>query len=281
MIENMKNMLETAKKNKIAIGQFNINNLEWTRYILEASQKAEMPVILGVSEGAMRYIGGPVTVVNIVRGLIEDLSLTIPIAIHLDHGSSFESCKKCIDAGFSSVMIDASKYDLQENIRITKDVVEYAHLRNVTVEAEIGHIGGEEDGVASELAYATLEDCVALVKATNVDFLAPAAGSVHGLYKGEPKIDMELINSVREATDIPLVLHGGSGLPNEIITNAIYHGICKININTQIQIEWNKAIRKFVNENDNVYDPRKVISSGKQAILDIVGEKIKLFKREL
>lgn len=277
MLVNAKEMLNRAKNSIYAVPQFNINNLEWTKYILERCNELDSPVILGVSEGAAKYMGGFKTVYNLVEGLIIDLNITIPVALHLDHGRSFESCKKAIDNGFTSVMIDGSSYSLEENIKITKEVVLYAHERNVTVEAEVGHIGGNEDGIEADIAYANLEDCIELVLKTGVDFLAPALGSVHGIYKGEPKIDTVKMKEIRDAIDIPLVLHGGTGIGDEIIKNSISSGICKININTELQISWNKNIRKYVEDNKDVYDPRKIISAGEQAIKEVVKEKIKLF----
>ena len=277
MLENMKNMLGKADSGKYAVPQFNINNLEWTRFILEESQELNSPVILGVSEGAIKYIGGYNTVSNLVKSLISDLNITIPIALHLDHGSSYESCIKAIDNGFTSVMIDASKYSLEENIEITKKVVEYAKDKNVTVEAEIGAVGGEEDGVANELAYAKVEDAVKLVNSTNIDFLAPALGSVHGIYKGEPKLDFERMIKIHELVKLPLVLHGGSGIPDELIKKSISCGITKININTELQIVWSKAMRSFLDKNKEIYDPRKVIKSGEMAMKEMIKEKVFLF----
>ena len=191
MIVNAKKMLEDAKVNKYAVPHFNINNLEWTRYILEECNRLKSPVILGVSEGAIRYMGGYKVVANLVKNLDEELNIQIPVAIHLDHGSSVESCKKAVDAGFTSVMIDASKYSLEENIDMTKQVVEYARIKNITIEAEIGHIGGSEDNMSSEIAYAKVDDALSLYNETKIDFLAPALGSVHGLYKGEPCLDFD------------------------------------------------------------------------------------------
>lgn len=277
MLENMKDMLNKADSGKYAVPHFNINNLEWTRFILEQCQELKSPVILGVSEGAIKYMGGYKTVSNLVRSLISDLNITIPVALHLDHGSSYESCVKAIDNGFTSVMIDASKYSLEENINITKQVVEYAKEKNVTVEAEIGAVGGEEDGVANELAYAKVEDAVKLVDNTNIDFLAPALGSVHGIYKGEPKLDFERMVKIHELTKLPLVLHGGSGIPDQLIKKSISCGITKININTELQIAWSKAVRIFLNENDKVYDPRKIIKSGENAMKEMIKEKVILF----
>ena len=277
MLENMKDMLNKADSGKYAVPHFNINNLEWTRFILEQCQELKSPVILGVSEGAIKYMGGYKTVSNLVKSLISDLNITIPVALHLDHGSSYESCVKAIDNGFTSVMIDASKYPLEENINITKQVVEYAKEKNVTVEAEIGAVGGEEDGVANELAYAKVEDAVKLVDNTNIDFLAPALGSVHGIYKGEPKLDFERMVKIHELVKLPLVLHGGSGIPDELIKKSISCGITKININTELQIAWSKAVRKFLNENDKVYDPRKIIKGGENAMKEMIKEKVILF----
>jgi len=277
MLVNMKEMLNKADSGKYAVPQFNINNLEWTRFILEECQELNSPVILGVSEGAIKYMGGYKTVSNLVKSLISDLTITIPVALHLDHGSSYESCIKAIDNGFTSVMIDASKYPLEENINITKQVVLYAKDKNVTVEAEVGAVGGEEDGIANELAYAKIEDAVKLVDSTNIDFLAPALGSVHGIYKGKPKLDFERMVKIHELTNLPLVLHGGSGIPDELIKKAISCGITKININTELQIAWSNAVRIFLNENDKVYDPRKIIKGGEIAMKEMIKEKIILF----
>lgn len=276
MIVNTKEMLEKAKTEKYAVPHFNINNLEWTRYILEECEKERTPVIIGVSEGALKYIGGPYTVVGIVKNLVKDLNITIPVAIHLDHGSSVDSCKNCIDAGFTSVMIDASKYDLDLNIQMVKEVVEYAHPKNVTVEAEIGHVGGAEDGEEMESAYAKLEDAIKLVNETHIDSLAPAIGSAHGIYKGIPKINYNLIRDVQLNTNLPLVLHGGSGIPDNIIKESIQCGINKLNINTDLQVVWSKAVRIFLQENTEVYDPRKVIKSGEEAMKKMIASKIAL-----
>lgn len=273
----MKEMLNKADSGKYAVPQFNINNLEWTRFILEECQELNSPVILGVSEGAIKYMGGYKTVSNLVKSLISDLNITIPVALHLDHGSSYESCVKAIDNGFTSVMIDASKYPLEENINITKQVVLYAKDKNVTVEAEVGAVGGEEDGVANELAYAKIEDAVKLVDSTNIDFLAPALGSVHGIYKGKPKLDFIRMEKIHKLVNIPLVLHGGSGIPDDLIQKAISCGICKININTELQIAWSQGVRQFLQVNQKVYDPRKIIKAGEKAMKEMIKEKVILF----
>ena len=277
MIVNSKEMLEKAKKEKYAVPHFNINNLEWTRYILETCEEMRSPVILGVSEGATKYIGGFNTVVGIIKGLVKDLNITIPVCIHVDHGSSVETCIKAIDAGYTSVMIDASKYSLEENIKMTTEVVEYAKEKNVTVEAEIGHIGRTEDEIDSDIAYAKVNDVIELVSKTNVDSIAPALGSVHGLYKGEPKLDFERMKTISEKVNIPLVLHGGTGIYDDLIKKAISCGVCKININTELQIVWTEAVRKFLLDNSEVFDPRKIIGAGKEAMKNKIKEKITLF----
>jgi fructose-bisphosphate aldolase class II len=274
MIVNAKKMLEDAKVNKYAVPHFNINNLEWTRYILEECNRLKSPVILGVSEGAIRYMGGYKVVANLVKNLDEELNIQIPVAIHLDHGSSVESCKKAVDAGFTSVMIDASKYSLEENIDMTKQVVEYARIKNITIEAEIGHIGGSEDNMSSEIAYAKVDDALSLYNETKIDFLAPALGSVHGLYKGEPCLDFDKMKEISEKTNIPLVLHGGTGIDDEKLKKAIASGICKVNINTELQIAWTKAVRKFLSEDTKAYDPRTVIKSGEQSMKQAIEHKV-------
>lgn len=274
MIVNAKKMLEDAKVNKYAVPHFNINNLEWTRYILEECNRLKSPVILGVSEGAIRYMGGYKVVANLVKNLDEELNIQIPVAIHLDHGSSVESCKKAVDAGFTSVMLDASKYSLEENIDMTKQVVEYARIKNITIEAEIGHIGGSEDNMSSEIAYAKVDDALKLYNETKIDFLAPALGSVHGLYKGEPCLDFDKMKEISEKTNIPLVLHGGTGIDDEKLKKAIASGICKVNINTELQIAWTKAVRKFLSEDTKAYDPRTVIKSGEQSMKQAIEHKV-------
>lgn len=276
MLENMKNMLEKAKKEKYAVPHLNINNLEWAKYILEECQELNSPVILGVSEGAAKYMGGYNVISGMVNGLLKDLNITIPVALHLDHGSCFETCKKAIDAGFSSVMIDGSKLNLEDNIKVTKEVIAYAESKNVSVEAEIGCIGGSEDGVSNEILHAKTEDCVKIVNETNLCTLAPALGSVHGIYKGEPNLNFERMKEISEKTNLPLVLHGGTGIPDNKIKMAISCGISKINVNTELQLAWHGALKKFVLDND-AYDPRKVIGSGELAIKEAVKAKVILF----
>ena len=281
MLKNMKDMLSKANENKYAVAHFNINNLEWTKYILEECNKLKSPVILGVSEGAAKYMGGYNTVSSLVKGLIKDLNIETEVALHLDHGKTIEACKKALDAGFTSVMIDASNYSLEENIKITKEVVEYAKKFNATVEAEIGAIGGAEDSKESQIIYAGVEDSIKLVKETGIDFLAPALGSVHGLYKREPNINYQRMEEIHNAVKIPLVLHGATGLDDEILVKSIQNGTCKININTELQVAWSKAVRKFLDENKEVYDPRKIISSGEENIKQRVREIVTLFGTKL
>lgn len=277
MLVNFKEMLMDAKKGKYAVPHLNINNLEWTKYILEKCNELQVPVILGVSEGAAKYMGGYDVIVGMVKGLMKDLNITIPVCLHVDHGSSKETCIKAINAGFTSVMIDASRHELDENIKITKEVVEYAHERGVSVEAEVGHIGGSEDNITSTSTNATLEDCLTLYENTGIDSLAPALGSVHGFYKGEPNLDFVTMEEINENLPIPLVLHGGTGIPDDKIKKAISCGISKININTDLQSVWSKAVRQFLDENKDVYDPRKIIGSGEQAIKNRIEEIVTLF----
>ena len=281
MLVNFNEMLMNAKKGKYAVPHLNINNLEWTKYILEKCNELQVPVILGVSEGAAKYMGGYDAVVGMVKGLMKDLNVTIPVCLHVDHGSTKEACIKAIDAGFTSVMIDASRHEIEENIRITKEVVDYAHERGVSVEAEVGHIGGTEDNITSSATNATLDDCLTLYKNTGIDSLAPALGSVHRFYKGEPNLDFETMKVINENLPIPLVLHGGTGIPDDKIRKAISCGISKININTELQSVWSKAVRKFLEENKEVYDPRKIIGSGEAAMKNRIAEIVTLFGTKL
>lgn len=277
MLVNFNEMLLKAKTNHYAVPHLNINNLEWAKYILEKCNELNVPVILGVSEGAAKYMGGYLVVSNMVDALIKTLDIKIPVCLHLDHGSSVENCIKAIDAGFTSVMIDASRHELEENIKITKEVVEYAHQRGISVEAEVGHIGGTEDNITSAASNATLKDCITLYENTGIDSLAPALGSVHGFYKGEANLDFETMQEINNNLPIPLVLHGGTGIPEEKIRKAISSGISKININTELQSVWSKAVRKYLKENETVYDPRKIISSGESAIKEKIAEIVTLF----
>jgi fructose-1,6-bisphosphate aldolase class II len=276
MLVNTKEILKTAKLEKRAVPQFNINNLEWTKYILEEMEKLQYPVILGVSMGASKYMGGYNVVSGMVKGLIKDLNITIPVVLSLDHGNK-EAAIQAIDAGFTNVMYDGSKHSLEQNLKETKEVVLYAHNHDVTVEAEVGAIGGEEDGISNDLMYAKLEDAILLSK-TNIDSLAPAVGSAHGIYEGEPKLDFNLIKEISNKTNLPLVLHGGSGISDNLIKEAINSGICKVNINTELQLVWNKEVRQFINNNEKVYDPRKIISSGEIKIKEVINEKVRLLR---
>lgn len=276
---NMCNMLNKAKEGKYAVGQFNINNLEWTKTILETAEKNQSPVILGVSEGAAKYMGGFDTVVGMVKGLMKYLNTTVEVAIHLDHGTSFENCKAAIDAGFTSVMIDGSHHPIDENIQMTKQVVEYAHSKGASVEAEVGTVGGNEDGIIGGIKYADLNECVRLVKEAGVDALAPALGSVHGPYQGEPVLGFVEMAAIQEATNMPLVLHGGTGIPDEKIQKAISCGTCKINVNTECQLAFNKLLREFLADEKNakVYDPRKLLGPATKGIAAAVTEKMTVF----
>jgi len=275
---SMKEMMIKGKKEGYAIGQFNLNNLEYTQAILQAAEEEKSPVILGVSEGAARYMGGFSAVVSMIKGLMNEYQTSVPVAIHLDHGSSFEKCKEAIDAGFTSVMIDASTKPLAENIEITNTVVEYAHARGISVEAELGVVGGEEDDVIADgVIYADPAECKELVDKTDIDCLAPALGSVHGPYKGEPKLGFEEMEIISKQSDLPLVLHGGTGIPTKDIQRAISLGTSKINVNTENQIEGTKAVRKILAEDAEVYDPRKYLGPMREAIKATVIGKMREF----
>ena len=275
---SMKEMMIKGKKEGYAIGQFNLNNLEYTQAILQAAEEEQSPVILGVSEGAARYMGGFTTVVHMVKGLMHDYKITVPVAIHLDHGSSFEKCKEAIDAGFSSVMIDASSKPLAENIKITNEVVEYAHSKGVSVEAELGVVGGEEDDIIADgVIYADPAECKELVEQTNIDCLAPALGSVHGPYKGEPNLGFKEMEIISNQSDLPLVLHGGTGIPLKDVQRAISLGTAKINVNTENQLEGTKVVRQVLAEDAEVYDPRKYLGPMREIIKATVKSKMREF----
>lgn len=275
---NVREILLKAKNEKYAIPQFNINNLEWAKYILEVCEEKKSPVFLGVSSGAAKYMGGFNTIVGMVKGLIKDLNITIPVMLHLDHATTFDLCKSAADAGFDSIMYDGSKYDYEENIRITNEVKNY--LGDQLLEAEIGKIGGEEDEIASELYFTSLEEVEDFISKTNIDMLAPALGSVHGIYKGEPDIKIDIMNEISSKTNMPLVLHGGSGIPEETLKKAVANGICKANFNTELQLGWHKEVVKFVENNKDVYDPRKVISSGEEGLKNVAREYIRILGSE-
>jgi 6-phospho-5-dehydro-2-deoxy-D-gluconate aldolase len=276
-LENMVGMLQKAQKEHYAVGQFNINNVEWVGAVLDEAQELNAPVILGVSEGAAKYMGGWHTVVGMVKGYIEDRKISVPVAIHLDHGSSFDSCKAAIDAGFTSVMIDGSKLPLEQNIAAVKKVVDYAHPQGVSVEAELGRVGGQEDSVVAESMYAIPEECVRMVKETGLDCLAPALGSVHGPYHGEPKLGFTQMEQIHQLVAVPLVLHGGSGIPDFQLRMAIDRGTCKINVNTECQQFWAAIVRKVIAEDKEVYDPRKIIGPGKDGIKATVKSHCEVF----
>ncbi|WP_047983806.1 class II fructose-bisphosphate aldolase [Ornithinibacillus californiensis] len=274
---SMKQMLEDAKNNGYAVGQFNINNLEYIQAILQAAEEEKSPVILGVSEGAGKYMGGFKVVVAMVKSLMEEYGTTVPVAIHLDHGSSFEKCAQAIHAGFTSVMIDASHSPIEENIALTKKVVELAHINGVSVEAEVGTVGGEEDGVIGGINYADPQECLRLVEEAGVDCLAPALGSVHGPYQGEPNLGFKEMEEILNLTQVPLVLHGGTGIPTKDIQKAVSLGTAKINVNTENQMAQAKAVRQVLNEKTELYDPRKYLGPGTEAIKQTVIGKMREF----
>ncbi|WP_339226497.1 class II fructose-1,6-bisphosphate aldolase [Oceanobacillus sp. FSL K6-2867] len=274
---SMKEMLEKGKENGYAVGQFNINNLEYIQAILQAAEEEKSPVILGVSEGAGKYMGGFNVVVAMVKSLMESYGTTVPVAIHLDHGSSFQKCAEAIHAGFTSVMIDASHSPIEENIATTKQVVELAHIHGVSVEAEVGTVGGEEDGVIGGIQYADKEECKRLVAEAGVDCLAPALGSVHGPYQGEPNLGFTEMEEILHLVQVPLVLHGGTGIPLKDVQKAISLGTAKINVNTENQMAQAEAVRSVLKAKPELYDPRKYLGPGTEAIKETVKGKMRDF----
>ncbi|MFF3471996.1 class II fructose-1,6-bisphosphate aldolase, partial [Bacillus velezensis] len=256
----MKHLLAEAKREHYAVGQFNINGLQWTKAILQAAQKEQSPVIAAASDRLVDYLGGFKTISAMVGALIEEMAITVPVVLHLDHGSSAERCRQAIDAGFSSVMIDGSHHPIDENIAMTKEVADYAAKQGVSVEAEVGTVGGMEDGLVGGVRYADIAECERIVKETNIDALAAALGSVHGKYQGEPNLGFKEMEAISRMTDIPLVLHGASGIPQDQVKKAITLGHAKININTECMVAWTDETRRMFQENGDLYEPRGYMS---------------------
>ena len=281
MLVSATEMLQKAKAGHYAVGQFNINNLEWAKSILSTAQECNSPVILGVSEGAGKYMGGYDTVVGMVKGLIKGLNITVPVAIHLDHGS-FDACYKCMEAGFTSVMFDGSHYAIEENVEKTTQLVKDAHAQGISIEAEVGSIGGEEDGVVGMGECADPKECKAIAD-LGVDFLAAGIGNIHGKYPANWKgLSFETLDAVQQLTgDLPLVLHGGTGIPAEMIQKAISLGVAKINVNTECQLSFAAATREYIEAGKDLqgkgFDPRKLLAPGAEAIKKTVKEKMELF----
>ncbi|MEK5379889.1 class II fructose-1,6-bisphosphate aldolase [Niallia sp. FSL W8-0635] len=276
-IVSMHEMLQKAKQGKYAVGQYNMNNFQWVEAILQAAEEEKAPVIVAASDRIVDYLGGFKTIAVVVKQLVKELNITVPVALHLDHGMNVERCKQAIDAGFSSVMIDGSHYSIEENIRMTKEVVEYAKPKGVSVEAEVGTVGGMEDGLIGGIQYADPLECVRLVHEAGVDALAAALGSVHGPYQGEPVLGFDEMKEIAELTGVPLVLHGGSGIPDYQIRKAIELGHAKINVNTECLQAWAKAVRQVLAENPEVYDARFILTPGMEAVKEAVRNKIKEF----
>ena len=284
MLVSAKEMLNKAKAGHYAVGQYNINNLEWTKSILLAAEETRSPVILGVSEGAGKYMTGYKTVVGMVNGMLEELNISVPVALHLDHGS-YEGCYKCIEAGFSSIMFDGSHYPIEENIEKTKELVKVAKGKGMSVEAEVGSIGGEEDGVIGRGECADPEECKAVAD-LGVTMLAAGIGNIHGKYpENWEGLSFETLDAIQQLTgDMPLVLHGGTGIPDDMIKKAISLGVAKINVNTECQLAFADATRKYIEAGKDLegkgFDPRKLLAPGAEAIKDMVITKIKLFGSE-
>ena len=281
MLVSAKEMLEKARDGHYAVGQFNINNLEWAKSILQTAQELQSPVILGVSEGAGKYMAGYKTVVGMVEGMLEELNITVPVAIHLDHGS-YDAALKCIEAGFSSVMFDGSHYPIDENIEKTTELINICNEKGLSLEAEVGAIGGEEDGVIGSGDIADPQECKAIAE-LGVTMLAAGIGNIHGKYPENWKgLDFDALEKIKAATgNIPLVLHGGTGIPAEMIQKAISLGVAKINVNTECQLSFAAATRKYIEEGKDLvgkgFDPRKILAPGAEAIKETVKEKMELF----
>ena len=281
MLVSAKEMLQKAKAGHYAVGQFNINNLEWTKAILLTAQEMNSPVILGVSEGAGKYMCGYKTIVGMVEGMIEGLGITVPVALHLDHGS-YEHAYKCIEAGFSSVMFDGSHYPIDENIEKTKELVAVCNAKGISLEAEVGSIGGEEDGVVGAGECADPAECK-MIADLGVTMLAAGIGNIHGKYPANwPGLSFETLEAISKQTgDMPLVLHGGTGIPADMIKKAISLGVSKINVNTECQLSFAAATRTYIEEGKDLqgkgFDPRKLLAPGTEAIKATVREKIELF----
>lgn len=281
MLVSAKEMLTKAKGGKYAVGQFNINNLEWTKAILQTAEELKSPVILGVSEGAGKYMCGYKTVVGMVNGMLEEMNITVPVALHLDHGS-YEGAKKCIEAGFSSIMFDGSHYPIEENIAKTKELVETCNKLGLSLEAEVGAIGGEEDGVIGGGEVADPKECK-MIADLGVTMLAAGIGNIHGKYPANwTGLRFDTLAEIQELTGtMPLVLHGGTGIPADMIKKAISLGVSKINVNTECQLAFAAATRKYIEAGKDLegkgFDPRKLLADGAQAIKDTVKEKMELF----
>ena len=281
MLVSAKEMLTKAKAGKYAVGQFNINNLEWTKAILQTAEELKSPVILGVSEGAGKYMCGYKTVVGMVNGMLEEMKITVPVALHLDHGS-YEGAKKCIEAGFSSIMFDGSHYPIEENIEKTKELVETCNKLGLSLEAEVGAIGGEEDGVIGGGEVADPKECK-MIADLGVTMLAAGIGNIHGKYPANwTGLRFDTLAEIQELTGtMPLVLHGGTGIPADMIKKAISLGVSKINVNTECQLAFAVATRKYIEAGKDLegkgFDPRKLLADGAQAIKDTVKEKMELF----
>lgn len=281
MLVSAKEMLNKARDGHYAVGQFNINNLEWTKCILQVAEELKAPVILGVSEGAGKYMCGYETIVGMVKGMIKGLNITVPVAIHLDHGT-FEGAKACINAGFSSIMFDGSHYPIEENIKLTTALVNTCDVLGISLEAEVGAIGGEEDGVIGAGECADPKECK-MIADLGVTMLAAGIGNIHGKYpENWPGLSFETLESIKkEVGDMPLVLHGGTGIPEDMIKKAISLGVAKINVNTECQIAFSAAVRKYIEEGKDLvgkgFDPRKVLAPGCEAIKDTVREKMEIF----
>ncbi|MDI9261215.1 class II fructose-1,6-bisphosphate aldolase [Alicyclobacillus sendaiensis] len=269
-------LLRNAKADRYAVGQFNVNGFEWFDAILRGAQEEDSPVIIGVSDRLVDYLGGFKAVFHIITSYIQRMNIVVPCVLHLDHAHTFERCAEAVDAGFTSVMIDGSHLPFEENVKLTTRVVQYAHAYNVSVEAEVGRVGGVENGEVFDMQNADAEQCVEFVKRTGVDALAVALGSVHGPYEN-PRIDIDALRDISERISTPLVLHGGSGIYGSYLAEIIRSGYSKVNVNTDCAIAWRDAVKSYLKENPNVYEPRTILQQGAEAIYHVVRCKIREF----
>ena len=283
MLVNAKEMLDKAYESGYAIAHFNTNNLEWTRAILEACEEKQTAVIIASSEGAVKYMGGFNTVAALVKTMHDDLGITVPVALHLDHGT-YEGAKKAIEAGYTSVMFDGSSLPLEENLEKTREIVELAHSKGISVEGEVGGIGGEEDGVTSAGELADVNECKQLASC-GIDFIAAGIGNIHGVYPADWQgLNFDRLQEVSDAVNMPIVLHGGTGIPEDQIKKAIELGVSKINVNTECQLAFAKATREYIeagkDKEGKGFDPRKLLAPGTQAIKEVVYQKLDMFGSE-
>ncbi len=276
-VVTLNDVLPKAKREKYAVGHFNINGLLWIQAILETAQEESSPVIVASSDRMVDYLGGFKTIYSLVTNVMDELDITVPVVLHLDHGQTIARCKEAVDAGYSSVMFDGSHQPIEKNVADTRRVADYAHARGVSVEGEVGTVGGNEDGVIGGIRYAKLSDCERIVREAHIDALAAALGSVHGKYVGPPKLGFKEMETISNKVPAPLVLHGASGISSELVRKAIQKGHAKININTELNVAFAGSLKNTLKKNPAIFDPKALLSPAKQAIKEAVRRKIHEF----